>query len=75
MVQGMFIAMRKDFFLQLGGFDTGMQIWGAEQMELSIKVSAQCSCNYLKVASFQSFAARYVLKILIECDFNVRNVE
>ena len=38
MVQGMFIAMRKDFFLELGGFDTGMEIWGAEQMELSIKV-------------------------------------
>lgn len=38
MVQGMFVAMRKDFFLQLGGFDTGMQIWGTEQVELSIKV-------------------------------------
>ena len=37
-VQGMFVAMRKDFFLELGGFDTGMEIWGAEQMELSIKV-------------------------------------
>ena len=39
MVQGMSIAMKKDFFIQLGGFDTGMLIWGQEQLELSIKVS------------------------------------
>ena len=42
-VQGMFIAMKKDFFLELGGFDTGMEIWGAEQMELSIKVHVSTS--------------------------------
>ena len=53
MVQGMFIAMRKDFFLQLGGFDTGMQIWGTEQMELSIKASSVSfslwSCNVIQL--------------------------
>ena len=37
-VQGMMAVMRKDFFLQLGGFDPGMRQWGSEQMELSIKV-------------------------------------
>ncbi|XP_076113358.1 polypeptide N-acetylgalactosaminyltransferase 5-like [Mytilus galloprovincialis] len=30
-------AANKTFFNKLGGFDTGMEIWGAEQMELSIK--------------------------------------
>lgn len=37
-VQGMMIVMKKDFFQALGGFDPGMQVWGSEQMELSIKV-------------------------------------
>ena len=37
-VQGMMIAMRKQFFNQLGGFDTGMKVWGSEQIELSVKV-------------------------------------
>ncbi|XP_045176214.2 polypeptide N-acetylgalactosaminyltransferase 13-like [Mercenaria mercenaria] len=37
-VPGMMTAMRKDFFLRLGGFDPGMEIWGIEHMELSVKV-------------------------------------
>ncbi|XP_063442459.1 polypeptide N-acetylgalactosaminyltransferase 5-like [Mytilus trossulus] len=34
---GNIFAANKTFFQKLGGFDTGMEIWGAEQMELSIK--------------------------------------
>ncbi|XP_060569287.1 polypeptide N-acetylgalactosaminyltransferase 5-like [Ruditapes philippinarum] len=37
-IQGMMIGMRKSWFMQLGGFDPGMKVWGSEQMELSIKV-------------------------------------
>lgn len=37
-LQGMMMVMRKDFFLQLGGFDPGMRVWGSEQMEVSVKV-------------------------------------
>lgn len=37
-VQGMMIVMKTDFFLALGGFDPGMQVWGSEQIELSVKV-------------------------------------
>lgn len=37
-VPGMMIAMRKTFFLALGGFDPGMEVWGSEHMELSVKV-------------------------------------
>ncbi|XP_045197003.2 polypeptide N-acetylgalactosaminyltransferase 4-like isoform X2 [Mercenaria mercenaria] len=36
--QGMVIAMKKSWFKQLGGFDTGMRVWGGEQIELSVKV-------------------------------------
>ncbi|XP_060581213.1 polypeptide N-acetylgalactosaminyltransferase 12-like [Ruditapes philippinarum] len=36
--QGMVIAMKKSWFEQLGGFDTGMKVWGGEQIELSVKV-------------------------------------
>ncbi|XP_060575118.1 polypeptide N-acetylgalactosaminyltransferase 5-like [Ruditapes philippinarum] len=37
-IQGMMVVMRKSWFMQLGGFDPGMKIWGSEQIELSIKV-------------------------------------
>ncbi|XP_045165365.2 polypeptide N-acetylgalactosaminyltransferase 13-like [Mercenaria mercenaria] len=37
-LQGMMMVMRKDFFMQLGGFDPGMRVWGSEQMEISVKV-------------------------------------
>lgn len=39
----MAIVMKKSWFKQLGGFDTGMQVWGGEQIELSVKVSYYCS--------------------------------
>lgn len=37
-IQGMMMAMRTDFFRELGGFDPGMRVWGSEQMEVSVKV-------------------------------------
>ena len=30
--------VEKSFFMQLGGFDTGMKVWGVEMMELMFKV-------------------------------------
>ena len=56
----MFIAMKKDFFLDLGGFDTGMEIWGAEQMELSIKVHG---CFYKQAIFYYCFVFRFVLHV------------
>ncbi|KAL4226420.1 polypeptide N-acetylgalactosaminyltransferase [Mactra antiquata] len=38
MVPGMMMSMKKSFFLDLGGFDLGMEVWGAEHMEMSVKV-------------------------------------
>ncbi|MGB7761383.1 MAG: glycosyltransferase [Bryobacteraceae bacterium] len=33
---GCFLAMRRDVFAEIGGFDSGMVLWGAEDSELSI---------------------------------------
>jgi GT2 family glycosyltransferase len=36
---GCAFAMRRDYFFQLGGLDEGMDIWGAENIELPLRVS------------------------------------
>ncbi|XP_060562485.1 polypeptide N-acetylgalactosaminyltransferase 13-like [Ruditapes philippinarum] len=73
-VPGMMTAMRKSFFLQLGGFDPGMEIWGVEHMELSVKtwlcggVVEMLPCSKIghiyRAAPWQSFHPhqRYVSK-------------
>lgn len=34
---GLFV-MRKDFFFKMGKYDEDMQIWGAENVEMSLRV-------------------------------------
>lgn len=36
---GGLMAVRADFFRELGEYDTGLEIWGGENVELSLKVS------------------------------------
>jgi len=36
--RGMMMAMNKHFYFQIGGFDTGMEVWGIEHIEMSVKV-------------------------------------
>lgn len=35
---GCALAVRKDYFLSIGGFDDDMAIWGAENIELAFRV-------------------------------------
>ena len=38
-MSGGLLAVHKDFFRKIGEYDTGMEIWGAENIEMSIRVS------------------------------------
>jgi len=35
---GCFLALRRDLFREIGGFDSGMVLWGAEDAELSVRL-------------------------------------
>lgn len=36
---GCAFSIDKDFFFEIGSYDEGMNIWGAENMEMSIRVN------------------------------------
>ena len=38
-MSGGVFAIDKKYFLELGNFDKGMQVWGGENLEMSFRVS------------------------------------
>ena len=42
-MSGGVFAINKDFFLSIGGYDNGLQMWGGDNLELSFKVGLFCA--------------------------------
>ncbi len=62
MIGGIFAIDRK-FFSHLGEFDTGMVIWGGENIELSFRVS-----RYWVIQSIIRFVLRHSTTVLMAQD-------
>ena len=45
MAGGLF-AMDREYFFEIGAYDPGMDIWGAENLEMSFRVSV-CDCTHI----------------------------
>lgn len=39
MMSGGLFAIDKNYFYEMGGYDKGMEIWGGENIEMSLRVS------------------------------------
>jgi predicted glycosyltransferase involved in capsule biosynthesis len=58
MMVGAAFAVDRKYFLEIGGYDEGMDVWGGENLELSWRVSASSN---ISVAFFKTDVASFRL--------------
>jgi len=54
MAGGLF-SMDRDYFYELGSYDTGMEVWGAENIEMSLRVSGCKNVNLILTETLRNF--------------------
>ncbi|CAC5367328.1 GALNT [Mytilus coruscus] len=65
-VQGNVFVANKTIFQELGGMDTGMHVWGGEQIELAIKYKAEVAKELIHFYVPENLHARGTIKPVLQ---------